>query len=41
MDPALLGLVVDSIIVIGAERKHQTIEEFLTAIRQRFGEVEI
>jgi tRNA(fMet)-specific endonuclease VapC len=41
MEPALLGLVVDSSIVIDAERKHQTIEDLLTAIRQRFGEVEI
>jgi|SRR5271165_2909876 len=41
MESALLGLVVDSSIVIEAERKHQTIEDLLTAIRQRFGEVEI
>jgi predicted nucleic acid-binding protein len=41
MRPAFLGLVVDSSIVIDAERKHQTIEDLLTAIRQRFGEVEI
>jgi predicted nucleic acid-binding protein len=41
MEPAFLGLAVDSSIVIDAERKHQTIEDLLTAIRQRFGEVEI
>lgn len=38
MEPAFLGLVVDSSIVIDAERKHQTIEDLLTAIKQRLGE---
>lgn len=41
MEPALLGLVLDSSIIIEAERKHQIVGEFLTGIRQRFGEIEI
>jgi tRNA(fMet)-specific endonuclease VapC len=41
MEPALLGLVLDSSIIIEAERKRQTVEEFLTGIRQRLGEIEI
>jgi predicted nucleic acid-binding protein len=41
MEPAFLGLVVDSSVVINAERKHQTVEDLLISIRQRFGEVEI
>ena len=41
MEPALLGLVLDSSIIIEAERKQQTVEQLLQAIRQRFGELEI
>jgi hypothetical protein len=41
MEPAILGLVLDSSIIIDAERKHQTVEELLNAIQQRFGEIEI
>ena len=41
MEPAILGLVLDSSIIIEAERKHQTVEELLDAIQQRFGEIEI
>lgn len=41
MEPTLLGLILDSSVIIEAERKHQTVEDLLTAIRQRFGEVEI
>ena len=41
MEPALLGLILDSSIIIEAERKHQTVEQFLDGIRQRFGELEI
>ncbi len=41
MEPALLGLVLDSSIIIEAERKRQTVEELLTGIEQSFGEVEI
>lgn len=41
MESALLGLVLDSSLMIDAERKHLTVEEFLDAIRQRFGETEV
>ncbi len=41
MEPALLGLVLDSSIIIEAERKHQTVEELLDTIQKRFGEIEI
>ena len=41
MESPLLGLILDSSVIIAAERKRHTIEEFLTSIGQRFGEVEI
>ena len=41
MEPAVLGLIVDSSILIEAERKGQTVTELLEHIRQTFGEVEI
>jgi tRNA(fMet)-specific endonuclease VapC len=41
MEPAILGLVLDSSVIIEAERKRQTVEEFLSGIRQAFGEVDI
>ena len=41
MEPAILRLVLDSSLLIEAERKHQTVEELLDAIQQRFGEIEI
>jgi predicted nucleic acid-binding protein len=41
MEPAILGIVLDSSIIIEAERKHQTVEELLQSVQQRFGEVEI
>src|SRR5438552_18161729 len=41
MEPAILGLVLDSSIITEAERKHQTVEELLDSIQQRFGEIEI
>lgn len=41
MEPSILGLVLDSSVIIDAERKGQTVEDFLTAIRQRFGEIEV
>ena len=41
MEPALLGVVLDSSIIIEAERKSETVEEFLTGIQQRFGEIDI
>ena len=41
MEPAILGLVLDSSVIIDAERKHQAVEELLAGIQQRFGEIEI
>jgi predicted nucleic acid-binding protein len=41
MEPALLGVVLDSSIVIAAERSHQTVEQLLEQTQQRFGEIEI
>ena len=41
MEPAILGLVLDSSVIIDAERKHQTVEELLAGVQQRFGEIEI
>jgi predicted nucleic acid-binding protein len=41
MEPSLLGLILDSSVIIAAERKRQTVEELLTSVGQAFGEVEI
>ena len=41
MEPAVLGLIIDSGILIEAERKGQTVTELLEHIRRTFGEVEI
>src|SRR5438477_5279255 len=41
MESSILGVVLDSSIVIEAERKQQTVEELLESIQQRFGEIEI
>jgi len=41
MEPALLGLVLNSSVIIEAEGKRKTVEDLLTGIRQRFGEIEI
>jgi predicted nucleic acid-binding protein len=41
MEPAILGLVLDSSVIIEAERKRRTVEDLLDGIRQVFGEVEI
>ncbi len=41
MEPTCLGIVVDSSVIIDAERKRQTVAELLTSLGQRFGEVEI
>ena len=41
MESPLLGLILDSSVIIAAERKRQTVEEFLTSVGQTFGEVEI
>ena len=41
MEPALLGLILDSSVVIEAERKGQSVEQLLEHVKQLFGEVEI
>ena len=41
MEPPVLGLILDSSVIIAAERKGQTVEELLTLIRQTFGEIEV
>ena len=41
MESPLLGLILDSSVIIAAERKRQTVEEFLTFVGQSFGEIEI
>jgi predicted nucleic acid-binding protein len=41
MESALLGLILDSSVIIDAERKGQTVEDLLEQIRQSVGEVEI
>jgi predicted nucleic acid-binding protein len=41
MESSLLGLILDSSVIIAAERKRQTVEEFLTSVGRSFGEVEI
>jgi len=41
MESPLLGLILDSSVIIAAERDRQTVEELLASIRQAFGEIEI
>ena len=41
MESPLLGLILDSSVIIAAERKRQTVEELLTSVRQTFGEIEV
>jgi predicted nucleic acid-binding protein len=41
MESDVLGLVLDSSVVIDAERKRQTVEELLSEVRKTFGELEI
>lgn len=41
MEPSLVGLILDSSVIIAAERKHQTVETLLSEIRERCGEIEI
>jgi predicted nucleic acid-binding protein len=41
MESFLLGLVLDSSVIIAAERKRQTVEDLLMSVAQDFGEVEI
>jgi tRNA(fMet)-specific endonuclease VapC len=41
MESPLLGLILDSSVIIAAERKRQTVELLLMSVGQAFGEVEI
>jgi len=41
MESPLLGLILDSSVIIDAERKRQTVEELLTLVGETFGEIEI
>lgn len=41
MGSPLVGLILDSSVIIEAERKRQTIEALLTSVREAFGEVEV
>jgi predicted nucleic acid-binding protein len=41
MGPALLGLILDSSVIIEAERKGHSVEQLLEYVQQLFGEVEI
>jgi predicted nucleic acid-binding protein len=41
MESSLLGLILDSSVIIAAERKRQTVAELLTSVGQTFGEVEV
>ncbi len=41
MEPSILGLTIDSSIVIAAERQGQTVEQLLQHVRQPFGEVDV
>jgi len=41
MESFLLGIILDSSVIIAAERKRQTVEDLLTSVAQAFGEVEI
>jgi predicted nucleic acid-binding protein len=41
MESPLLGLILDSSVIIAAERKRQTVEELLASVGRTFGEIEI
>ena len=41
MESPLLGLILDSSVIIAAERKRQTVEELLASVGWIFGEIEI
>lgn len=41
MESSILGLILDSSVIIAAERKRQTVEELLRAVEQGFGEIEL
>ena len=41
MESALLGLILDSSVIIEAEREGQTVEQLLEQVKSSVGEVEI
>jgi tRNA(fMet)-specific endonuclease VapC len=41
MESPLLGLILDSSVIIAAERKRQTVEDLLTFVAHAFGDIEI
>lgn len=41
MESPLLGLILESSMIIEAERKRQPVEGLLTFVRETFGEIEI
>ena len=41
MESPLLGVILDSSVIIAAEREHQTVEELLVCVERAFGEIEI
>jgi len=41
MESALLGLILDSSVIIAAERRGDTVEQLLEQVKQGFGELEI
>lgn len=41
MESPLLGLILDSSVIIAAERKRQTVEDLLAFVARTFGEIEI
>lgn len=41
MEPASLGVILDSSVVIEAERQHLNVAQFLKQIVQRIGEIEV
>ena len=41
MESPLLGLILDSSVIIAAERKRQAVEQLLISVGQEFGDVEI
>lgn len=41
MESPLLGLILDSSVIVAAERKRQTVEDLLVLVGRTFGEIEI
>ncbi len=41
MESPILGLILDSSVIIAAERKRQTVEQLLTSVCQTFGDIEM